>query len=86
MVEHSIVAKSDGLKLNFDRNTNELLLILTKTQLRSLGGPMQYLAVIRNTDTFDLHREDLIRDAIQLAVMLYRSNDFPSKAKPSKGV
>lgn len=46
---------------------------------------MQYLAVIRNTDTFDLHREEVIKDAIQLAVMLYRSNDFPSKAKPSKG-
>ncbi|MEE2656786.1 MAG: hypothetical protein VYB71_04290 [Chloroflexota bacterium] len=45
---------------------------------------MQYLAVIRNTDTFDLHREDLIRDAIQLAVMLYRSNDFPSKTKQPK--
>jgi len=45
---------------------------------------MQYLAVIRNTDTFDLHREDLIRDAIQLAVMLYRSHDFPSKAKQPK--
>ena len=46
---------------------------------------MQYLAVIRNTDTFDLHREELIKDAIQLAVMLYRSNDFPSKPKPAKG-
>ncbi|SVE33838.1 uncharacterized protein METZ01_LOCUS486692 [marine metagenome] len=47
---------------------------------------MQYLAVIRNTDTFDLHREDLIKDAIQLAVMLYRSNDFPSKTKQTKGL
>ena len=45
---------------------------------------MQYLAVIRNTDTFDLNREEIIRDAIQLAVMLYRSNDFPSKAKQNK--
>ena len=45
---------------------------------------MQYLAVIRNTDTFDLHREDLIKDAVLLAVMLYRSNDFPSKTKHSK--
>ena len=52
----------------------------------SLEAQMQYLAVIRNTDTFDLHREDLIRDAVQLAVMLYRSNDFPSKAKPSKNI
>ena len=49
-----------------------------------LEAPMQYLAVIRNTDTFDLHREDLIKDAIQLAVMLYRSNDFPSKTKQTK--
>ena len=46
---------------------------------------MQYLAVIRNTDTFDLHREEISRDAIQLAVMLYRSNDFPSKTKHAKG-
>ncbi len=46
---------------------------------------MQYLAVIRNTDTFDLHREEIIRDAIQLAVMLYRSNDFPTKTKRAKG-
>jgi hypothetical protein len=45
---------------------------------------MHYLAVIRNTDTFDLHRDEIIKDAVQLAVMLYRSNDFPSKTKPSK--
>ena len=45
---------------------------------------MQYLEVIRNTDTFDLHREEIIKDAIRLAVMLYRSNDFPVKMKLSK--
>ena len=45
---------------------------------------MQYLAVKRNTDHLDLHREEIIRDAIQLAVMLYRSNDFPSKAKQAR--
>ena len=45
---------------------------------------MQYLEVIRNTDTFDLHREEVIKDAIRLAVMLYRSNDFPVKAKSSQ--
>ena len=43
---------------------------------------MQYLEVIRNTDTFDLHREEIIKDAIRLAVMLYRSNDSPVKIKP----
>lgn len=45
---------------------------------------MQYLEVIRNTDTFDLHREEIIKDAIRLAVMLYRSDDFPVKVKPSQ--
>ena len=38
---------------------------------------MQYLEVIRNTDTFDLQRREIVEDAIRLAVMLYRSNNLP---------
>lgn len=44
---------------------------------------MQYLEVIRNTDTFDLQRREIVEDAIRLAVMLYRSNNLPRWFKSS---
>ena len=46
---------------------------------------MQYLEVIRNTDTFDLQRREIIEDAIRLAVMLYRSNNLPKWYDTSRG-
>ena len=45
---------------------------------------MQYLEVIRNTDTFDLQRREIIEDAIRLAVMLYRSNNLPKWFKAAQ--
>ena len=44
---------------------------------------MQYLEVIRNTDTFDLQRREIREDAIRLALMLYRSNNLPKWYKTS---